>query len=326
MDVPNLSSASGIIFNRKKAHSILLEQLKKTDLAIIRLPSFIGAQAVRIAKKLGTKYLVEIVGCPWDSLWNYGIKGKLIAPFMMRSMKSQVKRAPYVIYVTNNFLQERYPTNGMSTNCSNVEISATDENVLKRRLNHIEQHEGKILVGTTAAVNVPYKGHQYVIEALAELKKQGNTDYCYQMVGDGNRERLEKIISDLGVEDQVEFMGVMTHERVFEWLDSIDIYIQPSRQEGLPRALIEAMSRGLPCIGARTGGIPELLPENKIFSNTSNNIREICDLLKSMNKDEMRSDAVRNYHESENYEIDKIRLRRNMLLNSVINQEDTVKR
>ena len=158
------------------------------------------------------------------------------------------------------------------------------------------------------------------------MKKQGNTDYCYQMVGDGNRERLEKIISDLGVEDQVEFMGVMTHERVFEWLDSIDIYIQPSRQEGLPRALIEAMSRGLPCIGARTGGIPELLPENKIFSNTSNNIREICDLLKSMNKDEMRSDAVRNYHESENYEIDKIRLRRNMLLNSVINQEDTVKR
>ena len=44
-------------------------------------------------------------------------------------------------------------------------------------------------------------------------------------------------------------------------LDTCDIYVQPSLQEGLPRALIEAMSRGCPCIGARTAGIPELLPE-----------------------------------------------------------------
>jgi len=42
-------------------------------------------------------------------------------------------------------------------------------------------------------------------------------------------------------------------------LDDVDIYIQPSRQEGLPRALIEAMSRGCPAVGSTAGGIPELL-------------------------------------------------------------------
>ena len=42
----------------------------------------------------------------------------------------------------------------------------------------------------------------------------------------------------------------------------MDIYIQPSYTEGLPRALIEAMSVGLPCIGSSVGGIPELLKEN----------------------------------------------------------------
>lgn len=52
-------------------------------------------------------------------------------------------------------------------------------------------------------------------------------------------------------------------------LDTCDIYVQPSLQEGLPRALIEAMSRGCPCIGARTAGIPELLPEECLTSRGS---------------------------------------------------------
>jgi glycosyltransferase involved in cell wall biosynthesis len=46
---------------------------------------------------------------------------------------------------------------------------------------------------------------------------------------------------------------------VRDWLDRIDIYLQPSRQEGLPRALIEAMARACPALGSTAGGIPELL-------------------------------------------------------------------
>ena len=48
---------------------------------------------------------------------------------------------------------------------------------------------------------------------------------------------------------------------MLDWLDTLDLYLHPSYTEGLPRALIEAMSRALPCVASSVGGIPELLPE-----------------------------------------------------------------
>ena len=99
---------------------------------------------------------------------------------------------------------------------------------------------------------------------------------------------MKAAIQKLDVEEQVKILGPMPHNEVFKWLETIDLYVQPSRQEGLPRALIEAMSRGVPAFGARTGGIPELLDEDFIFSNTNSNIDEICRILKSFNKDNMK--------------------------------------
>jgi glycosyltransferase involved in cell wall biosynthesis len=318
--IPNLSSANGIIFSKAKATHILAEQMRSVDFSIIRLPSFIGQAAVNIARKLHKPYLVEIVGCPWDSLWNYGLKGKFVAPWLTLSMKRQVKDAPYAIYVTNSFLQSRYPTNGVSINCSDVEINAIDDWVFQSRIDKIRKNSAKLILGTTAAVNVPYKGQQYVIEALGRMKKEGDTKYVYQMVGDGDRSRLEQVIRENDVMDQVEFLGVKTHEKVFEWLDSIDIYVQPSRQEGLPRALIEAMSRGLPAVGAATGGIPELIASECIFSNTANNIGEICKLLRAYTPERMEQEARRNYENSKIYLIDHIKRRRKQLLDAIISE------
>ena len=140
------------------------------------------------------------------------------------------------------------------------------------------------------------------------------------MVGDGDRTRLEQVIRDNDVAEQVEFLGAMTHDKVFNWLDTIDLYVQPSRQEGLPRALIEAMSRGLPAIGAATGGIPELILPECIFSNTNRNIDEICELLLSYTPERMEKEARRNHSEASIYLIENIKKRRNMLLDQVISE------
>ena len=76
---------------------------------------------------------------------------------------------------------------------------------------------------------------------------------------------MESLARDLSVERNVSFLGQLGFgEPVRDFLDSIDLFVMPSRAEGLPRALVEAMARGCPCIGSNVGGIPELLAAEDI--------------------------------------------------------------
>ena len=288
--------------NHIKNNKIIKNSVNNHDCIIARLPSFTGFKAIKYAKKRKIPYICEVVACSWDGLWNHSIKGKVMAPFSFLQLKKAVRNAPYVVYVTNEFLQKRYPTNGKNTNCSNVALTEFDDNVLMKRLSKIEnmQKNCKVVIGTTAAVDVRYKGQQYIIQALGELKKQGITNYEYQLVGGGDQAHLKSIAEKYNVTEQVKFLGAMPHNKVFKWLETIDIYTQPSRQEGLPRALIEAMSTGCPSMGSTTAGIPELLNSKYIFNNGG--VEEICKLLKKVNENEMVREARRNFEKAKEYD------------------------
>lgn len=303
-EIPNISSASGILFKRKKAKNIIKNAVLDSDYIVARLPSMAGFLAIDYAKKYNKPYLTEVVTCPWDAHWNHSFKGKLVAPFMYLATKKRVRNSSFVIYVTNEFLQRRYPTKGKSVNCSNVSLNDFENDILDNRLEKIKKttEDSKIIIGTTAAVNVRFKGQQYVIKALGKLKKQGYTNLEYQLVGSGDQTYLRSVAKKCDVIDQVKFLGPMPHHEVFNWLEKIDIYVQPSRQEGLPRALIEAMSRGVPAFGARTAGIPELLEDDFIFSNTRKNIDEICNILMNFDIETMKEQSIRNFEEAKKYD------------------------
>jgi glycosyltransferase involved in cell wall biosynthesis len=305
----NKNNIFEIIKNRNKVK----EAVSENKYIIIRMPSFYGVLAVMYAQKSNKKYLIELVGCPWDALWNHSWKGKLVAPFMWHATKKAVRNAPYVLYVTNEFLQGRYPSTGKTIGCSDVALPTLDESVLEIRLHKIKQmtKHKPIVLGTTAAVNVRYKGQEYVIHAIAELNKQGY-NFEYRLVGGGDKTRLQSIAEKYGVADKVIFHGSLPHEKVFDYLDNIDIYVQPSQTEGLPRALIEAMSRGCPCIGSNAGGIPELLDNAHIFS--SGNVKELATILASFDIEKMITQAKRNYEFSKGYAKEIIETRRNDFL------------
>ncbi len=310
LEMPNFNSPK-TFFKKGFWYKKLRKIIKDSDLFFLRLPSIISNMVAELCKKEKKPYMVEVGGCAWDSYWNHSFLGKLCAPYMYFKEKRTVKEASYVSYVTEKWLQNRYPCNCEWIAASNVYLNASNEEVLEKRLEKIrtKDKEECYRIGTTAAVNVRYKGQEYVIQALSELKKKGYY-FEYQLVGGGEQSYLKKIAKKYGVSEQVQFKGLLLPEEVFTWLDELDFYIQPSKQEGLPRALIEAMSRGCPALGATTAGIPELLEEDVVFK--SEDVKRIARILEKMTKEDLLLRAERNFQRAKDFELPLLNERRNI--------------
>ena len=129
---------------------ILKDEIRKSDLIIVKQPSMIGNLTCHFAKKMKKKYIVDMVGCPWDALTNKNLLGKIIAPFIFLITRKNVKDAQGVIYVSEFFLQKRYPTNGKSIGCSDVQLDKNENIVIKKRENKIKNlsNHQNIILGT----------------------------------------------------------------------------------------------------------------------------------------------------------------------------------
>lgn len=289
------------------------------------MPSVISDITISAAKRINKKYMVEVGGCAWDAFWNHSIIGKIVAPYMYFNEYRGVKHASYATYVTEKWLQKRYPNDGIKTSASNVYLKELDTSVLNNRVKKIAEKniEDPVIIGTTAAVNVKYKGQEYIIKAISELNKKGH-NYEYELVGGGDTSYLKNLASKLGVGSKVRFKGVLINENVINWLDSIDVYAQPSKQEGLPRALVEAISRGCPAIGSETAGIPELIDNDYIFKN--GDVTQICSILKEISTEKSIEMAKRNFEKAKDYELENLDEKRNAIYNLYKQEIQTYKK
>ena len=271
------------------------------DIVVARLPSLIGSWALREAWRCHKPVMIECVGCPWDALWNHSLKGKLVAPFFWAKNRWLMSRAGDVIYVTRSFLQRRYPCSGRTLACSNVEVQRASKEAMERRLARVAEirRGAPIVLGTTANLDVRYKGHDLVIRALAALGDKADR-FTYRLIGPGDPGRLRALAERLGVIGRLEFLGGVDRAKIPDALDAVDVYIHPSRQEGLPRAMIEAMARGCIVVGARTGGIPELLEDEWVVPR--GDWRAIVDLLQDLTARQLEAACRRNHAEAGRYE------------------------
>lgn len=314
VDVPNFKSVTKYFTQKRVAEKIVEEQIQKTDYVVLRSQSSIAQLALPYIKKFKKPYIIESVGCSWDSYWNHGFLGKMIAPYMYYKTRRAIKNADYVYYVTTKFLQRRYPTKGNTVCCSNVVLDKLDKSVLEQRLKKIAglDPRKKLILGTAAAIDTRYKGHEYVIKAIPKLMKMGyNVEYRLAggVVGQKNSTFLADLAKKIGVEDRVIFCGSLSFSQMPVYYDSLDLYIQPSKQEGLPRAVIEAMSRGCPVIGTNIAGIPELIQEDCLFKKGSSSaiIKSVVSILHS----DLKAICTLNFDKATEYEKEKLIKKRN---------------
>src|SRR5581483_4262222 len=100
----------------------------------------------------------------------------------------------------------------------------------------------------------------------AALLKQWGSPVEVTIVGEGrHRPELECLADRLELGGFVKFKGELpAGGPIRSELDSATLMVLPSCTEGLPRVIIEAMARALPCIGSDVGGIPELLDKHDL--------------------------------------------------------------
>lgn len=296
---------------RAKVQQEIKQQVFNADKIIIRsLGNIYTNTALKYAKTYKKPYLVEVTGFQWEGLWYHSLRGKIVAPYREIHFRDMMKDVPYAVYVTEEALQKRYPCKGKTLGCSDVELSVLTPDILDMRLKKINLQNDKIIIGTAAFLDVGWKGQEYVIRALADLKEKGNTSFEYQMIGAGEGKRLLQIAEQLGVENQVKLIGALPHNQVFYWLDSIDIYVQPSFQEGLCRSLVEAMSRACPIVCSDVGGNYELASDECLFKKADYKGLSII-LEKMLDKSYQLKEAQRCYRRALDFDKNKLDVKRN---------------
>lgn len=306
---------------RATTRKAICKAISEVDLVVGYLPSLNAEFSESYAHRLGKKYMSLVCACTWDGLWNQDWKRKIVAPYRYLLNRHVLSHTDYALYVTNEFLQRRYPANVGNSNSVGISDVVLEENhvgELELRLARIEalKPDDEVKIATTATLNVPFKGQRFVIAALAKLKKMGYAHYHYYLIGGGSSDPLQREAERYDVTDQVHFVGKLTHDQVFDFLRQVDVYVHPSLQEGLPRSVVEAMSVALPCIGARTAAIPELLDPTFVVKRKS--VDDIVDKLLLLDKPTMAAQARRNYQEAQNYRCDILDERRNKFYDHIV--------
>lgn len=294
--------------------SILEPTVRAGGSVLLRVGSTLSHLVISSLSKIQKPFGLEVVGDPYDVFSPGAVRHPLRPIFrwwFSRQLRYQCQQACAVSYVTQKALQTRYPpsSKAFSTYYSNVELNNDAYADKAKRYTSSKKSYKLIFVGT---LNQFYKAPDILIRAFQCCIKDG-FDVSLDIVGDGQyRLKLESLLQLYNIKDRVHFLGRLpAGEAVRAELDKADLFVLPSRQEGLPRAMIEAMARGLPCIGSNVGGIPELLPPEDMVP--PGDVQALASKIKEVIRDPERMNrmAERNWKKAHEYHDDILRERRN---------------
>jgi glycosyltransferase involved in cell wall biosynthesis len=247
---------------------------RSADAVLLRLPCNVGAM-LWMSLARGRPYGVEVVGDPYGTLAPGTVKDWLrplwraLLPYYLRRICHEATTAAYV---TRYALQRLYPPRSNTFSTSYSDVVTTHYSSINLRPQVVADkprtytlNEPIPTVICVGAMDVLYKAQDVLIKACGLCVQRG-MDLRLNLIGDGKmRKSLETLAKQTSMSRRTTFMGQLSGEdQITPVLDDADLFVLPSRTEGLPRAMIEAMARGLPCIGSDVGGIPELISPDSL--------------------------------------------------------------
>lgn len=245
--------ARSIHRSRLMARGLLAEKAA----IIVRGPCPVGYLIAYLARRRRRPFGLELTSEPLEVGREVGGKAKGITSRLLASQTAMACEAASDVCYVANYLAEHYPTSGRQHFYSSVCLSA-DQIALEPR--NVGQFMCiNLRLAFVGSLEQRYKGLMDALQALAMLWKRGLKP-TLTVVGEGrHRTSAEEWVRSAGLSASVKFLGHQPRRAVLDVFDASDLFILSSHTEGLPRALIEAMARGLPCIATSVGGVPELL-------------------------------------------------------------------
>lgn len=235
-------------------------------------PSAIAELVAKLTKRIGARLFVRLIGdsvAVAQSIAPVGLRS-ILARRADRTTRAVVATADAVAYVTLQALQQRYPAGpGAMT------LARTNLRLGNRALDATPKAYAEVAAGARVSIiavgsqQQNYKGHDLLISAVKVLRERGyGVDLT--LVGDGRlHQALTRQAHDSGVGDVSFIRRIGTSDEVMSTLKQHDIFVMPSRTEGMPKALLEAMLSGVFSIGSDVGGIPEVLDPDCVFAPDS---------------------------------------------------------
>jgi glycosyltransferase involved in cell wall biosynthesis len=241
------------------------QAVKMYNRYLLRAP---GAVAYLAAGAITGSYGLEVLGDPWESLAGFTHPLEPLARLWSRSELRRLARGAAAVCYVARWLERRYPAKRAFL-CSDVRLAATvEERALAARRARADEAAGgrrPWRVGFAGTLERLYKAPEVLLEAVALCRRRG-VEVELWLAGEGRyRPWLERQAGRWGLNEAVRFTGGLPPGGPMErFFDGLDLFVLPSRTEGLPRTMVEAMGRGCPAIGSTAGGLPELLEQEAL--------------------------------------------------------------
>ncbi|MEJ2866425.1 glycosyltransferase family 4 protein [Actinomycetospora sp. OC33-EN08] len=257
--LPNYVGERGLVRALPRLLPALVRSVLGAERVVVHLPGPIGGLAATICRVTRRRYAAEVVGEPVAVLQTLlaGRRGRVLARLVGAHTRWTVRGAAATAYVTREALQRLYPpaAGTPSVGVSDIRLAPEEFADAPRTASTTSR------LVTVGHQDQPHKGHDVLLRAIARLRASG-LDVAATIVGGGRlHDDLRALRDELGLRDVVRMAGVVNDSSSLRAvLDEADVFVLPSRAgEGLPRALVEAMARGLPAVATDLGGVSELL-------------------------------------------------------------------
>jgi glycosyltransferase involved in cell wall biosynthesis len=311
-EIPWYKGMKGLL---KKFPQVIKSMKKSYESVDVSLYRVIQVESILsyICRNKKIKYAVEVVNDPKT------FKGGMLFFYKWLSyyyLKKIIKNSHGVSYVTQHYLQKRYPPGELPTKSySSVSIDELDIREPKK-YNQKDLMKCIRLIHVSNNISGKSKGHVETLKIISKIINKGyNCEVTF--IGSGSFiPKLLKMSKKMNIDNNVNFIGHISSKKILlETLREHDIFIFPSHSEGLPRVVLEAMSCGLPCITSNVGGLPEIIDRKYTipFRDIETFSERIIELIN--NYEELNQLSFKNIEMAKEFTSTKLTKKRNCFYN-----------